>query len=157
MLFKIHSIDKKRIQELAPFSMARPDADNYFDHIVSLQREFSRKNVDFLEISILDSGPGFAATMRQSTPDLDETALVARCFESRKSRKLGGNSGLGLYRILSAVKNLDGFIRIRTSTCEASFCALDEPDDNSILKPKIYGQIAMVVGTLLTVSVPIAY
>lgn len=157
ILFKIHSIDRERIRELTPFSMVRSDADKYFDHIVSLQREYSRKKVDFLEISILDSGPGFAATMNQSTPDSDETALVARCFESHKSRKLGKNSGLGLYRILSAVKNLHGFIRIRTSTCEASFCALDEADENSILKPKIFGKFAMVVGTLLTISIPIVY
>ena len=157
ILFKIHSIDRERVRELTPFSMVRSDADKYFDHIESLRREYSRKRVDFLEISILDSGPGFAATMHQSTPDLDETALVASCFESHKSRKLGGNSGLGLYRILSAVKNLDGFIRIRTSTCEAFFCASGEADENSILKPKIYGQFAMVVGTLLTVSIPIVY
>ena len=159
VLFNIISIEKTRIQECSPLSFERSEAIQYFNTVSRLkrEREFPRKKIDFLEISILDSGPGFAATMRQFSPDSDEKTLVARCFEKHQSRKIGGDSGLGLYRILSAVNELNGFIRVRTSTCEASFFALRNSVDRSFLQPKIREQLAVVVGTLVTVSIPIAY
>ena len=158
VIFKIHSINKDRVHELSPFSIASANADKYFDHVTSLHREYDRrKNIDFLEISVLDSGPGFAATMRQVAPDLNEMELVARCFENTSSSKLGANSGLGLTNILSVVRRLNGFIRVRTCTCEASFFAVDESGEGSNLQPKVNGTAATVAGTLLTVCVPIMY
>ena len=155
--FKIHSVDRKSIRILSPFSTFIERTDTYFEHVLSLQREYSRNNIDFLEISILDSGPGFAATMRKSAPNKKEKELVSRCFEINTSRKPGENSGFGLNRILSAVKILNGLFRVRTSTCEVSFCCLDEPDEDSHLKPTVIGEAAMVAGTLITVCIPIAY
>ena len=156
--FHIISVDKNRFSEISPFNSTRPEIFDYFEKFASRQRKNARKNIDILEISILDSGPGFAETMRQSKPvGTDDTELVKHCFINSESRKLGENSGWGLHRILAAVKELHGFVRIRTSTCEVSFNTFDKPDENSNLVPNIEGNLENVVGTLLTVGIPIAY
>lgn len=159
ILFDIISIEKARVQECSPLSIELCESIQYFKNVARLEKDkkIPRKKIDFLEISILDSGPGFAATMRHLRPGSEEKTLVAHCFEKHQSRKIGEDSGLGLYRILFAVKKLNGFIRVRTSTCEASFFSLCEFDDKSDLRPKISEKLAMVVGTLVTVSIPIAY
>lgn len=155
----IVSVERNRLGEVSPFSknIRSSNVVEYLNHVACLERDYPREHVDFLEVSILDSGPGFASTMKQSIPETDETSLVAKCFEIHRSRKPGRNSGQGLYKILSVVKELNGFVRIRTSTCEACFTALDELNEDLGPKPKICGQLAKVVGTLLTVSIPIAY
>lgn len=157
VLIDIVRIDKSRVRKILPLRRTVSSSVEYFQRITSIGAESKRKNIDFIEISILDSGPGFASTMRNSPTDLDEVELVKRCFEKHRTRKGGDFSGLGLFRILSAVNELNGFIRIRTSSCEASYFASNSNDNESVLKPQVSGNLAQVVGTLLTISFPVVY
>jgi hypothetical protein len=73
----------------------------------------------FLEISIFDSGPGWAArVMRRAVmPDEDigpEYAAVLRCFEDGFSTTKMFGRGMGLPRMLAHLKEQRGFIRLRT-------------------------------------------
>lgn len=158
VLFSINPIERDRLRAQFPItSTDRTTLTSYFQKVAGLGSKFERKKIDFLEISILDTGPGFAETMRISADGHDDFELVAQCFESFKSSKPGENSGQGLYRILSAVKELNGFIRIRTSSCEIFFCSEDNFDEYFDPRPLIRGELGKVIGTLLTICIPIAY
>ncbi len=157
VLFDLVQIDRERIQEIEPLSRTSDESKEYFRRVASRGLDSTRTKVEFIEISILDSGPGLAATMCDSSTDLDDVTLVRRCFEKHQSRKGGEFSGLGLFRILSSVNDLNGFIRLRTSSCEASYFASSSDNSSLGLEPQIIGNLANVVGTLLTISFPVVY
>ena len=157
IVFKINSVSREYLSTLLQFSSKFPKNGNYFEKLAKLKRKYPRERIDILEISILDTGPGFAETIKSTSSALDNSELVARCFEIRQTRKLGKNSGYGLNRILSTVKELNGFIRFRTSNCEAVFTSEDNFDENFDPRKCINGNLANVVGTLLTICIPLAY
>ncbi len=157
IVFKINTVSRENFSNGSQFSSKFQTTDSYFEKLANLKRTYTRKHIDILEISILDTGPGFAKTIKSSSSDLDNSELVARCFKIRQTRKLGKNSGYGLNRILSTVKELNGFIRFRTSNCEAVFTSEDNFDENFDPRKFINGNLANVVGTLLTICIPLAY
>lgn len=150
-------IGANEIQDINPLSRSSNEQYVYFDNIATRQRKANRKKVFFVEISILDSGPGFASSMNNSSDTTSDVASVMSCFEKHRSRKSGDFSGLGLPRILAAVQELNGFIRFRTSTCEASYFASDENRTESNIVPQVESKLAQVVGTLITVCFPVTY
>jgi hypothetical protein len=121
------------------------------------------RTVNFFEISVFDSGPGFAASDKRKYSDesLTERQRVARCFELYRTSKDSNVSGAGLQRILRAVSALGGFLRLRTGGAEAFFASVDSlsPDVN----PELYvhdqgpGKLKLphVEGSLLTIALPI--
>lgn len=144
-------------------SSPRQAAQDYFQRIKNRKDPTSpHKHISVLEISILDSGPGFAKTMSLTTTleecaPLDDIQLVGRCFEKHRTAKVGPSSGMGLNKLLEAVHQLEGFMRLRTSTTEAFFAGGDgflptmEPTDF------IQGGLAEVKGTLLVIGIPLLY
>ena len=147
-----------RPDELHPralVSAEHPYTDQYFAFLRDRPSRGSRRLVHILEISVLDTGPGFIATI---APHLDASAAdsdrVARCFFDHVSSKRGPNSGLGLGRVLSHVSALDGFLRVRTSTTEAFFSSL--PDTRgSQPTPHVVGNLVNATGTALTIAIPL--
>ncbi|MYG14711.1 MAG: hypothetical protein F4171_18240 [Gammaproteobacteria bacterium] len=136
--------------------MRHPDLDRYFDRLHQRTNKLGRKLVFMLELSVLDTGPGFAATMRQRPDaDTDDIQCITECFVDYASSKPGPNSGLGLGRLLRQVRALDGFIRFRTSTAEAVFAGSSAQRDSSPM-PHIAGDLPKVVGTVLTIAIPLA-
>lgn len=121
------------------------------------------RTVNFLEITIQDSGPGFAATTPKdsTTEGLGERELVARCFESYQSSKNFNVSGQGLQRILRVVDQLNGFLRVRTGGTEAFYApvkGLDlEVNPINFVHDKLSEDVFLprVEGTLVTVGIPI--
>ena len=142
-----------------PISDGYPNAKDYFEKLAQLESGFHRKSVETLEISIFDTGPGLAKTMRALHADSrSDTELVKRCFQPFETSKRGKSSGLGFSRILATVKELNGFFRCRTSTCEVAFSSIDEiGDDGQDPKIHITGGLAEVVGTVMTICIPVAY
>ena len=139
--------------------LSREAGKRYFSALAGSSSQKIRKNVQLLEISIFDSGPGFSESMRASGrfPESPDKALIDECFRKHHSAKSQSNSGVGIFRILSAVHTLGGFVRVRTSTAEAFYAATSgfSPDMN----PEDYvdGGLSRVEGTLLTIGIPIAF
>lgn len=132
-------------------------AASYFGKLAR-EGDQTRVNAQMLEISIFDSGVGFSATMGNSraSDELSDQALVALCVEKHRSSKPQENAGVGIYRILSAVDALGGFLRIRTSTAEAFYAATEGFSPEMVPAEFVHGGLAEVAGTLITVGIPIA-
>ena len=144
--------------ELRPKSLvsaAHPQLDSYFARLRDRASRGVRRLVHVLELSVLDTGPGFADTIAShAKAGVRDSDRVTQCFLDHVSSKPGPNSGLGLGRVLSHVRGLGGFVRVRTSTTEAFFSSLS---DASGTQPSldIAGNLPKATGTVLTIAVPL--
>ena len=157
-MISVQQVSRNQFNESNILSIKRPEARKYFDEVSQLSSAYERKNIQLLEMSIFDSGPGFAATIATPTDATDDDiALVARCFRKHQTAKLGSGSGTGLFRVLESVKELGGFIRFRTSTTESFFASSECFDPE--MDPRFYisGELAHVEGTVLTVGIPLVF
>jgi hypothetical protein len=149
--------------KLAHKSVSSPDArhaaQQYFAKMAERRGEYSRDMVRVLELSVFDSGPGFAATIEgQEVPDVElARQAVARCFRKHQSAKTAPRAGEGLFKVLGLLNVLGGFVRVRTSTVEAFHGAgpedLDEIDPDSF----VHGGLSPVEGSVVTICIPITY
>lgn len=151
ILIAVRACDPSSLQPHALTSVEHPSVTAYFDKLRQ-RAGLHRDRVHLLELSVLDTGPGFVETIRSALPQATSDAnCVQKCFEDHVSSKLGLNSGLGLGRILSQVNSLRGFTRIRTSTTEALFASsFAEP-----LSPHVASELPKICGTALTVAIPL--
>ena len=140
-------------------SSAQESAERYFTQLAGRTSGRMRANVDMIEMSIFDSGKGFSSTMGASlgSSDSSQVELVNLCFRKHRSAKPQKVSGVGIYRMLSAVNALGGFMRIRTSSAEAFYPAIDgfRPDMNP--EDFVHGGLSPAEGTLITVGIPVAF
>jgi hypothetical protein len=134
-------------------------AQKYFDVLSQKKGNYEKKQMQFLEFSIFDSGAGFSRTMGNSLQGntYSDAELVAKCFDKHKSSKLGDASGRGLSRILSAVHKLGGFVRFRTSTAEAFFAASEDFSPDMAPSEFVSGNLPHAEGTLITVGIPVIF
>ena len=144
--------------ELRPKSLvsaAHPQLDSYFTRLRDRAGRGVRRLVHILELSVLDTGPGFAATISSRVKDgVRDSDRVARCFLDHVSSKPGPNSGLGLSRVLSHVRGLGGFVRVRTSTTEAFFSPLSNASSTQG-SLHVAGNLPRATGTALTIAIPL--
>jgi hypothetical protein len=151
---------RERLSEMTTSApQSRESAKAYFSCAAQRKSSSDGAKVPFLEFSIFDSGPGFAATISKN--DLleiaDERAAVARCFEKHRSAKPSPASGLGLHKMLGVVHDLGGFMRLRTSSVEAFYAAHDGFNPEMDAQNFVHGGLARVAGSLVTVGIPITY
>jgi len=113
------------------------------------------------ELSVLDSGPGFAATWTGTPVDelsiQDEDAAVRACF-GRGSAKGQSRFGEGLPHVLRLLRRQKGFLRLRTG--RLSFF-IDYSDEAHAAEGALrrYEQadlatLAAAAGSLLTILIP---
>ncbi|KRE14243.1 hypothetical protein ASE66_12645 [Bosea sp. Root483D1] len=98
-------------------SLGAADLQGYLTRVADVSK--SEQHARFLEISVVDSGPGMAA--RMASTDLDdeldirqEAELVQACFRIGITSRQRRNYGHGLPRVLSVVREHGGLIRLRT-------------------------------------------
>lgn len=155
ILIAVRRASPKELHPRRLVSAEHPELDTYFAQLRERATAGRRRLVHFLELSVLDTGPGFTATIANSVGSGPEDAdLVARCFDDRVTSKRGPNSGLGLGRVLSYIDALDGFLRIRTSSAEAVFASSSQASGSN-LAPRVVGGLPEAVGTALTMAVPL--
>jgi hypothetical protein len=117
------------------------------------------------ELSVLDSGPGFAPTWTGKTlADLslgEEEATVRECF-GRGTSKNHGSFGEGLPHVLRVLSKQRGFLRLRTGRL-SMFADFSNPDQSidgpTMLRswtPDGGKALAPVAGSLLTIMLPMA-
>ena len=114
------------------------------------------------EVSILDSGPGFAVTWSGRPLDQlsheEEESAVRACF-GRGSAKRQSHFGEGLPHVLRLLRRQSGFLRLRTGRLSfyIDFSARDEPEGAAALRRHELGDVhglAPVSGSLLTILIP---
>ncbi|MBY3235243.1 hypothetical protein HFO17_11905 [Rhizobium laguerreae] len=89
------------------------------DYFLSMREAAARHRVEFLEVSVFDSGPGLAgranrAPIPDDMPIGTEYALVRQCFLKNHTTEPDPAHGLGLPRVMLALKSCGGFMRLRT-------------------------------------------
>ncbi|PNG41280.1 ATP-binding protein [Pseudomonas fluorescens] len=134
-----------------------------------LKRFLTAEVLDFLEISVIDSGPGLARrwlTAKEGRPveSLEElsheTELQATldCFKKHvTSKPQSPNSGMGLHNAVQALNKLKAFVRVRTGRLSLHQ-AFQGSDEIMEFDPSIrYGGrvLATVEGTVFTICIPV--
>lgn len=156
ILINVLRIQPDALQPRTLICADHPHVDHYFQSLRDRAGRGRRRLVHMLEISVFDTGPGFAATIGPTVDGYTGDAKrVAACFRDHVSSKTGRNSGLGLGRVLSCVDSLDGFLRIRTSTTEVFFSSYSHPTASSPV-PSVAEGLPKATGTSLTIAVPLA-
>ena len=147
-------VEPSALQPTALVSREHPQLRSYFRSLRKRATQGRRRHVFILELSVFDTGPGFADTIQHQ--DTDDAIRVSHCFYKHASSKPGPNSGLGLGRVLRLVHELSGFVRFRTSTTEAFFSSHMEWSPDSEPIPHIAKDLPNAIGTALTIGVPLA-
>lgn len=125
----------------------------------------TNKDLQLIEISVIDSGPGFAAAITKQplaelTP-IQEAEAVRHCFEKNATGKGTSQSGLGLPNVVDILRQHGGFMRLRTGRQSLySDLSLERDRPYDILPelhpwPSDHGAFARASGTLLTILFPL--
>lgn len=128
----------------------------------SLEPADGAAQTHLFELSILDSGPGFAVSRTGKPLDTigpeEEEAAVRDCFTTF-SAKGGSRFGQGLPHVLRVLRKERGFLRLRTGrlSIHADFSADNAgegPAALQVFRPDA-ARVAPVAGSLLTVLLPL--
>ncbi|MCF5199898.1 MULTISPECIES: ATP-binding protein [Pseudomonas syringae group] len=125
--------------------------------------------LDFLEISVIDSGPGLARrwlTAKEKRPveSLETLSLEAEleatldCFKKHvTSKPQSPNSGMGLHNAVQALNKLEAFVRIRTGRLSLHQAFQGSNEIMEFAPSARYGGrvLAAVEGTVFTICIPV--
>lgn len=155
ILIAVRSVNPQELHPRVLVCAEHPELESYCASLRGYAAQGNRRLVHFIELSVLDTGPGFMATIANRVQSgIGDAEKVAECFEDHVSSKRGPNSGLGLGRILRRINKLDGFLRIRTSSTEAVFSSGWQNSDTKPT-PHVVGGLPTAIGTALTMAVPL--
>lgn len=129
------------------------------------------KNVDvldFLEISIIDSGPGLARrwlsikegkpleTLEKMSLE-DELQATLDCFKKHVTTKPSKESGMGLHNAVQAFNKLQAYVRLRTGRLclSQTFQGHEGEVDYHPKKWSGDGELAAAEGTVFTICIPV--
>lgn len=112
------------------FTPSAKDAINAFDDVPhrlyfqkALLNATANKTLDFIELSVIDCGPGIAkrwlahVSPHESIENVSidkEEALVRETFELGKTSKSINGTGVGLYTVINSLVRLKALLRLRT-------------------------------------------
>ncbi len=129
-------------------------ASRFFDDAAKLETK------SFFEISIFDSGPGFASRWLskpyESISEREEIESIVKCFILHFSSKSSDADGGGLYAVLKVLSRTSGYLRLRTGRClvEKYF---DLQGEKSLIidRGDINCGLPIVAGTVVTLVFPL--
>jgi hypothetical protein len=145
---------------LARMVEASPPLAAYCDRLSPRER---RRDIQLLEVSIFDSGPGYAPHwLERPLAEIsreEELAAIKTCFAKHATRKSNSAAGMGLCTVVDILRRCGGFMRLRTGrqslyadlTLEADRIYGDLPE----LRPWQDFRLAPAVGTLFTLLLPL--
>lgn len=155
--------------------LSRQDALSYSDREPELARfilrHFLKSEVlDFLEISVIDSGPGLARrwlTAKEGHPVesleklnlKEELSATLDCFKKHVSSKPDPErSGMGLHNALQALNKLKAYVRVRTGRLSLNQ-AFQGRSGIMEFEPSARGteqELAAAEGTVFTICIPVS-
>ena len=153
ILIGFRSMPSAQLSPTLLVSGEHPKLSDYFKSI-GRSSDSSNRQINVLELSVFDTGPGYADTLDMA--DVSEAERVSRCFVDHVSSKAGPNSGLGLGNLLEVLTSHEGFLRVRTSTTEAFFSKMVNDVVDSQLIPHVVGNLPSLTGTALTIGIPLS-
>lgn len=151
-----HSLEPAALAKMLAASPA------LFTYCQQLKTRTGRRNIELVEFSVFDSGPGLAARwLRRQPSDADEELMAVRaCFERHASSQRVHGRGMGLPIVIAALRERGGFLRLRTGRRSlyanlrtdrgAQFGSLPDLLEWPALSP-----VSHASGTLMTFLVPV--
>jgi hypothetical protein len=113
----------------------------------------------FLEISILDSGPGFSGRwLSKSSRTIefeDESNAILCCFKKHSSTKSNHSSGNGLDIVLNVLHELNGWFRLRTGRAIVEKAFSSKTPSYEITAQDIKQSDAYACGSVFTFVIPL--
>lgn len=124
--------------------------------------------LDFIEISVIDSGPGLARrwlSAKEGSPveDLNELPIAEEvqatleCFKKHVTTKDSATSGMGLHNAVQALNKLKAYVRLRTGRV-CFYQAFQGQDQVVEFNPKNWSgdsELAAAEGTVFTICIPV--
>ena len=120
------------------------------------------RNINLMELSVFDSGPGFAFSRTRTAVEKmslrEELSAVNECFEMGVSSKPHEGTGYGLPTVTRILRRMNGFIRLRTGRLSLFFDFGEEPDSKFELKTWMPNEFPLgkVAGSAISILIPIA-
>ncbi|WP_420600634.1 hypothetical protein [Neptuniibacter sp.] len=112
-----------------------------------------------LDITIVDSGPGFARKwFKTNSTDFsieDEKQAIVDCFTKHNSSDPEDSSGSGLSNVLKDLKQLRGWMRLRTGRTLLEKSFFTSLGDDSVTTKDINGKEVFMEGVVFNVVIPI--
>lgn len=158
-----------RRHAIEPGTMA--DIVGTFEPLANWARRLRKPRADsrdaqMLELSVFDSGPGFAARWSgrplHTIGPQEEIDAVIKCFSKHGSSKARSAAGLGLCNLVDLLRAKGGFLRLRTGRRSLYADLSLERTRNYGEPPNLctwttgIGDPARVAGTLVTLLLPLA-
>jgi len=157
---KLHAMDHKALQDIV--SGSKP-LKAYASKLETMPNSSARAKL--AEISVFDSGPGFAAKwlgkpLSEISTD-EELHAIQNCFAKHASSKSISSAGLGLPHVVEILRRRGGFLRLRTGKQSLYYDFLNSADSVfdtfpalKFWRPELPTH-APAVGSLLTILIPI--
>ena len=112
-----------------------------------------------LDITVVDSGPGFAR--RWSGLDVDELDFesereaIISCFKKHQSSGLGASSGSGLNNVLKDLRSVRGWMRLRTGRALVEKSFFNKQGEPSLQKIDVKEMGSFVEGVVFNIVIPV--
>lgn len=122
-----------------------------------------RRDIQLLEVSVFDAGPGYAPRWLQrplaEISREEELEAIHTCFAKHATRKSNSTAGMGLCTVVDILRRGDGFMRLRTGR-QSLFADLALETDRAYgelpeLRPWQAARLAPAAGTLFTFLLPL--
>jgi len=153
LIFNSLTLEKERLEEISK-SGGGPLTKFFAEWLPEGNQKFHA-----IDITIVDSGPGFARRWHKLDKDKltieQEKEAIIECFTKHKSTDKADSSGSGLSNVLSDLKSLKGWFRLRTgrTLVEKSFF---HREGNTIIENKdIKTRDVFMEGATFNIVIPL--
>lgn len=131
--------------------------ENYFEQ--TFKEVESESSLRFLEISVIDSGPGFSGRwLRKKKTEINfenESKAIIDCFSKHSSTKESSSSGNGLDIVLSILLELSGWFRLRTGNTIIEKAFTKDLNSHKLTEDDIKQADAHTSGSVFTFVIPL--
>ncbi len=121
--------------------------------------ETHNKNLPVLDITVVDAGPGFAkrwtGKLKEELTQAEEIEAVIECFVKNNSTSPNAADGSGLTHILTDLKRLRGWFRLRTGSVAVSRSYFDGLGSLEINAKDIHKMRTHVEGASFNIVLPL--
>jgi hypothetical protein len=126
---------------------------------VSLKKRLKEKSLRLLEVSVIDSGPGFACRWKGVSKNKltieDQKEAIIACFEKYKTTDFVSSAGSGLTNVMYDLRKLKGWFKLRTGNIFAEKSFLSENTPVSISLSDLKQTQAFAEGTSISFLIPL--
>lgn len=156
VIFNSVDIDLKRLEKIA--SGGNKGVIGFTAEWTKWMRDTGKK-LPVLDITVVDSGPGYARRWTGSSAEKltlqDEKNAVVGCFTKNQSSGAKPSEGSGLTHVLTDLRELRGWFRLRTGSISVSRSFFDGKGAITIADKDIHAEASFIDGVSFNLVIPL--